>query len=202
MQAQWYELVGHASRRWEWFKEKATTKSAYWWLGAYSFFETILIPFPTDVFLAVMVHTNRARAVWVTVWTTLTSLAAAIVGYAIAYGAYETLGQPLAAQLGIADQVVEVARTFDTYTFAATFIGAFSPIPFAPIILAAGLLKANVVVFIVATVLGRGLRFSIVSFITVFFGVSVLPRLGKIALQATIGVVLVCILALALFIVF
>lgn len=194
-------LATRAADRWRWFKDKAHTKRAYWWLGAYSFFETILIPFPVDPFLAVMVHANRARVVWVTLWTTLTSLAAAVVGYLIAYSAYETLGHPLAVHLGVADDVTRLASSLDTYTFLATFIGAFSPIPFTPIILAAGLLKADFVVFVVATFVGRGLRFAVVSFVTVLFGVAVLPRLSAFALRVTIGVVAVLALALLVFIV-
>lgn len=191
-----------ALERWQWFKEHAQTRHARMWLGIYSFFETIIIPFPTDPFLAIMVHADRARAVWLTVWTTLTSAAAAAAGYILALIAFNLLVAPFAAQLGIENEIAHASESIGQFTFIATFIGAFTPVPFAPIIFAAGFLKVNFFTFILATVIGRGLRFALVTLITIFFGVTVLSRLGRLATQTTIAIVALALIAGLLFIAF
>jgi membrane protein YqaA with SNARE-associated domain len=175
--------------RWEWFKEKAQTAYARRWLGAYSFFESLILPFPTDVFLAMMVHADRRRAVHLTILTTLTSVLGAVVAYFIAYFFYTSFGEPIALYLGIADEVVRIAETLNHYAFVATFIGAFTPIPYTPVILAAGILRADFFAFLVASLLGRGLRYSLVSICTVFFGVSLLPVIEQYTARVTFLIV-------------
>lgn len=179
--------------RWEWFSQKAQTPHAEVWLATYSFFESILLPFPTDPFLAVMVYANKRRWVWLAVITTLSSVAGAVVGYIVAYFLYSTLGAPLADLLGVTEQIQSLSQTLRDYTFSATFIGAFTPIPYTPVILAAGFLKANFFLFILASILARGLRYGLVAVLTYVFGVSIVPRLGKWANTITIlGIVVLC----------
>lgn len=197
----WRVFQAATKERWEWFKERAQTRHARMWLGAYSFFETIIIPFPTDPFLAIMVHADRARAVWLTVWTTLTSVLAAAVGYAVAFLAFNVLVAPFAAQLGIEGDIARAAESVDQFTFLATFIGAFTPLPFTPVIFAAGFLKVNFFSFVLATLVGRGIRFAMVTLVTYFFGVAVLSRLSKLTTQATVVIVLALLLIAAVFIV-
>lgn len=194
-------MLGTFGRYWEVFKTKLTGKHAEAWLGVYSFFETIIIPFPTDPILALLVHVNPKRVVWLTVWTTVTSVIAALVGYVFAYGLYDIVAAPLISYLGISAEVAQVAETLNEYVFIATFIAAFTPIPFAPLIFAAGFLKSDLLLFLAATILGRGIRFGIVSALVYVFGAAILPKLGGVISKVTIGVVLALLIALVLFIV-
>lgn len=191
----WRVIQAGTAERWEWFKERAQTRHARMWLGAYSFFETILIPFPTDPFLAIMVHADRARAVWLTVWTTLTSLIAAAAGYVLALLAFNIFVAPLAASLGIENQIAHASESINQFTFLATFLGAFSPIPFTPVIYAAGFLNVNFFSFILGALVGRGIRYALVTLITIFFGMTVLSRIGRLSTQATIILVVIAIIA-------
>ena len=200
MLGSWRVFQVVVKERWEWFRERAQTRHARMWLGVYSFFETIIIPFPTDPFLAIMVHADRARAVWLTVWTTLTSTLAAAVGYALAYLAFNILVAPFAAQLGIEGDIARAAESVNQFTFFATFIGAFTPIPFTPVIFAAGFLKVNFFSFVLAAFVGRGIRYALVTLVTLFFGIAVLSRLSKLTTQLTFAIVIAVVLIALLFI--
>lgn len=180
----------------EWFRKKSQTKAAQWWLAVYSFFESVVLPFPTDVFLALMVLANRTQAVRLVVITTLSGVFGAVVLYISTVLFYELLLEPLVIRFGIEGAVASASASIQEFTFVATFIGAFTPIPYTPVILAAGLLRADFFAFILASLFGRGLRYVIVASVTYFFGAEVLPRLTRYMSIATMTVVFVAALIL------
>jgi len=51
------------------------------------------------------------------------------------------------------------------YGSIAVFVGAFTPLPFDPIVIAAGALKMNFKIFLFATVLGRAIRFAFLIYV-------------------------------------
>ena len=189
-------LRSMVSARWAWFEEKSQTRKAEVWLGAYSLMETILLPFPVDPFLAVMIHTNRMRWLRILLVALIPSLIGSIIGYFIAFFSYDLLAQPIVLLLGIEKDVEILSQTFNNYVFVTTLIGAFTPIPYTPIIFAAGFLKVNFFTFFAASVLGRTIRFGIVTGITYFYGVSILPRLGKWASTVTFTAVFLVVVVL------
>lgn len=151
--------------RWEWFQEKSASPHALWWLGVYSFCHSLFMPVPTDFLLAPMVLAFRARAA---LFVTVASLAAtlgAAVGYVAAWLSYDALVLPLISALALADDVALLASSLDRFTFAATFVTALTPIPDLPLILAAGLLRMDILAFLFAYFLGRMLRLGGVAFV-------------------------------------
>lgn len=178
-------LHASAQARWEWFKEKAQTPRARMWLGIYSFTETLILPFPTDVFLALMVHADRARAWLLATLTTVTSVLGAVVAYTLSFFFYEAVIAPIALALGLEVEVAHTLTTVHQYAFLAIFLGALTPIPYTPVIIAAGFLNINFFVFVLASLLGRGTRYVLVTFLTLFFGVAILPRVQKVATTVT-----------------
>lgn len=182
----WRAVRASTDEYWRWFREKAQTPHARGWLAAYSFFEALILPFPTDVFLALMVYADRARVVWITIFTTIASVLGGLAGYAAAYFFYTALIAPLVAHLGMADVVARLAATLNHYAFDAVFLGAFTPIPFTPVVYTAGLLKTDLVAFTLASLIGRGARYALVSGITYFFGIASIPKLGRVATRITI----------------
>jgi membrane protein YqaA with SNARE-associated domain len=193
----WRTIQAGTAARWEWFKERAQTKHARMWLATYSFFETLILPFPTDPFLAIMVHADRKRVVWLTVLTVLSSVVGAAVAYFLSLVAFDLLIAPLASKIGMEQDIAHASEALNQFTFLATFLGAFTPIPFNPVVYAAGFLKVNFFSFILGALVGRTLRYALASAVTYFFGVAVLSRLEKLATQTTIAIVaLVCIVAI------
>ena len=54
--------------------------------------------------------------------------------------------------------------------FWFTLMGAFTPVPYTLVGMAAGFVKANLAVFIVASVVGRSIRYAIVGYLIYYYG--------------------------------
>ncbi len=177
-----------------WLTQRVKSKIAWWWLGGYSFLEALILPFPVDPFLAIMVFFNRAKALWLTVITTLTSVFGGMVLYFSAMFLYEVLLSPFLKFLNIEYDLTVAQARINELGFWATFLGAISPIPYTPVALAAGLLGVNFFSFLLASLLGRGIRYGIVSVATLVWGVAVIDKIGRYATVATIILILAIIL--------
>lgn len=178
-------------KTWEWVEEKAKHKHATWWLGWYSFLETVILPVPTDIFLAIMVLANRSRAIFLTFITTLTSIIGAAVGYMIAALFFTVVAGPLISFFGMEEAVAHAATTLEGYTFIAVLLGAFTPFPYTPVVYAAGFLHVDFIAFIVASIIGRSLRYALVSIATLLFGATVLAHLSRLSTRSTAIVAIV-----------
>ncbi|XKT74602.1 MAG: YqaA family protein [Patescibacteria group bacterium UBA2163] len=188
---------------WEWFRRLAQKKVAVWWLGVYSFFESVILPVPTDIFLALLVLANPRRVPYLVFVAVTTSVIGAAALYVAIIAMYDTVFAPLIAMLGWSEALAHAQIALAGYAFVGVFVGAFSPIPYTPVILAAGILRVDFFVFILASIIGRTLRYGIVATITHMFGIAVLPRLGRIATRTTIVTALMSgVIALAAFNVF
>ena len=59
---------------------------------------------------------------------------------------------------------------FQTWGIVIVFIGAFTPIPYKVIAISAGATGIMLPVFIIGSILGRGLRFYLIAYLAFFFG--------------------------------
>lgn len=182
---------------WSWFKQKSQTRSALWWLAGYSFFESVILPFPTDVFLALMILADRTRTVHLVAVTTLAGVAGAVALYALVRLAYTPLIDPILVWLNAGSAIEHAAASVSGYAFAAVFLGALTPIPYTPVVIAAGILGVDLATLVFASIAGRGIRYAAVAFITRLFGLATLSRLERYA--AFITVVLALALVAAFF---
>lgn len=171
--------------RWEWFKQKMQTRHARRWLALYAFFESVILPVPTDIFLALMVFANKRSAIQLAVLTTAASIAGAVVLYFMTLFFDQFIFQSLVASFGFESDIQHAAQALQRVAFIAMFIAAFSPIPYTPAIIAAGLLGMNFFVFLFASILGRGLRYGLVSFAVYVFGASIVPNIQKTSIVIT-----------------
>jgi membrane protein DedA with SNARE-associated domain len=83
---------------------------------------------------------------------------------------FDLFGPKIISFYGLADEFVLVEQFFRDHAFWSVFISAFTPIPYKVFTVGAGLFHANFIVFLVASILGRGLRFIIVGSIFRYIG--------------------------------
>lgn len=178
----------YVKNSWEWFTLKSQTKTAELWLGAYSFFETVVLPFPTDVFLALMVFANRGKVVRLVAVTTVSSILGVIVLYASVALFYSVLIEPFVVYFNLSHSIGQAREAVTDYVFISVFLGALTPIPFTPVIVAAGLLKADFLMVILASLAGRIIRYAAVAVIAAVFGLTMLPHIKKHMQTATLSV--------------
>lgn len=150
-----------------------------WILAGISFIESALIvPLITDPFLVAYILADKKSVYKGVVVTFLASIVGGIFAYAIAFSFYEFIvAQYLVGSLG--EQFDEIIQTFQKGVFIITLSGAITPIPYTLVALGAGFIKGNFFLFLLASLLGRGLRYGIVGFVTYKFGEQALQIVKK-----------------------
>ena len=139
------------------------------YLGTMSFAESSFFPVPPDVMLAPMCLARPDRAWRFALLTTLTSVAGGLAGYAIGYYAFEAVAPWLQTTKYWASYQTAV-QWFNDYGFWAVFIAGFSPIPYKVFTILSGLMQMQLVPFLIASVIGRSLRFFLVGALIFAFG--------------------------------
>jgi membrane protein YqaA with SNARE-associated domain len=139
------------------------------YLGILSFAESSFFPIPVDVMLAPMCLAERSKAWRYALIATIFSVLGGLAGYAIGVGAFELIEVWL-AQSHYWDAYETSRRWFDDYGIWVIFVAGFSPIPYKVFTIAAGVAALNLPAFFVASVIGRGARFFLVSGLVVLGG--------------------------------
>lgn len=135
-------------------------------LGITSFAESIFFPIPPDLLLIGMGLIQPHLALWFAAVATLSSVAGAIVGHWLGM----RLGRPLADRL-FPERWIDLAeRLLRRYGVWATLIAAFTPVPYKVFAISAGVLALDRRTFIVASLVGRGVRFTLIGALILFFG--------------------------------
>ncbi len=135
---------------------------APWYLAALSFAESSFFPVPPDVMLAPMSLARPAKAWGFAFITTLASVAGGIAGYFIGLWAFDFI-EPLLRDLGYYEKYLQVRSWFDDWGFWAIFIAGFSPVPYKIFTITAGVISMSFLPFVLASIIGRGGRFSLVA---------------------------------------
>lgn len=145
------------------------SKFGLWVLGAISFVDSALaFPGPIDPFLAAYIVANRSKA-WLALFVSVaTSVLGGVMLYVFAAFFTDQLLSLLSPESFSAFS--QMVATFDQGTFMVAFLGAFTPIPYGIVAVAAGVLKGSLLMFIIGSTLGRTLRFGVVAYLTYRFG--------------------------------
>ncbi len=140
----------------------ARHRHAPWYLSALSFAESSFFPIPPDVMLAPMSLANPARAWWFAGITTLASVLGGLFGYLIGLFSFE-LVEPLIRNAGYWPKYLMAKEWFDQWGFWAIFLAGFSPIPYKIFTITSGVISMSLAPFVLASLIGRGSRFFLVS---------------------------------------
>lgn len=135
---------------------------APWYLGGVSFAESSFFPIPPDVMLAPMALANPKRWWWLALITTLASVAGGMAGYLIGYFAMDAI-LPWLQESRYWPAYQTAVAWFGKWGFWAVFVAGFSPIPYKVFTIAAGALSMALLPFVLASIIGRGLRFFLVA---------------------------------------
>jgi membrane protein YqaA with SNARE-associated domain len=152
---------------------------APWYLGSLSFAESSFFPIPPDVMLAPMSMAKPASALWFATLTTLASVLGGMFGYLIGMFAFELVA-PLVGEGGRYQEPFQLAKTwFLDWGFWAVFAAGFSPIPFKVFTITAGVLAMAFLPFLLASFIGRGLRFYLVAMLMAWGGEAMERKLHR-----------------------
>lgn len=183
-----------------WTVRHAEGVYAKWWLFGVAFAESSFFPIPPDVLLvAILATKERVRAVFYATITTAGSVLGGLAGYAIGYFFFQTVGTWLVSTYHLETQMITVQRLFSENAFFAIFTAAFTPIPYKLFTISAGLFAINIPVFIVASILGRGMRFFAVALVMKYFSQQVIQIFYRYFNTASLAVVVILGIVLYIF---
>ena len=152
----------------------ATHKNSNYFLAIISFLESSFFPIPPDVMIAPMVIAKKNRFVKIFLIATLFSVLGGMLGYIL--GAYFfDLAIYIVEFYGYEEKLKSLKSTLTQgegfYTWLVIlFLAGFTPLPYKVFTIASGLISFNFLIFILISLLSRGLRFFIVSYLSFKFG--------------------------------
>ncbi len=151
------------SALYEWTLKWAEHKFAPRILALLTFAESVFFPIPPDVLLAPMVLAQREKAWRFATLTTVASVIGGVVGYGLGYMMFEPWIQPLITEFGYQARFDKAMSWFSEWGVWVVFIAGFSPIPYKLFTVSAGFLQMAFVPFLLASAIGRGMRFFLVA---------------------------------------
>ena len=154
----------------DWVMRLAAHERALPALAVISFLESSVFPIPPDVMLIPMVLADRARAFRIALVCTIASVLGGLLGYAIGYYLFETLGEWVVRTYGMQAGLAAFRAGFDEYGTWIILIKGLTPIPYKLVTIASGAAHFDLFTFVWASILTRGLRFFLVAALLWKFG--------------------------------
>ncbi|MGD9665687.1 MAG: YqaA family protein [Novosphingobium sp.] len=174
----------------DWTMAKAAHPHAEWWLAMFSFVEASFFPIPPHPLLGLMCLAEPKRAVRFAAIATVASVLGGLLGYAIGFGLYDTIGTQLIAWLGMTESFPVAACYLREYGAEIIMIKGATPIPFKLLTITAGFIAMPLVPFILASIVSRSISFMIVGVLFRLFGASIKRFIDKYLGLATAGFVI------------
>ena len=152
----------------------AAHKSAKYYLAIVSFIESSFFPIPPDVMVIPMVISKKDDFLKIFLITTIFSVLGGILGYFIGAFFFD-MGMQVMTFYGYEDRLISLKNNLiNSEGFYAwlsiLFLAGFTPLPYKVFTIASGLIGFNILIFIVISLISRGLRFFIVSYLSYRFG--------------------------------
>ena len=187
-------LINLQTRGTEWFKHRSHGAYAKAWLFFLSFTESSFLFIPPDILLVAILLASSRQWFYYAALTTIASILGAVFGYAISAFFFDVVGIKIINFYNL-DEYVEIVRVmFNNNSFWVIFTSAFTPIPYKVFVLAAGFLKINFFIFLMASIIGRSLRYFFVAYIVHVFGERATRLLSRYSISLTIGIIVIFII--------
>ena len=182
----------------DWCIAAAHKPYALWLMGAVSFAESSFFPIPPDTMLILMSLARPEKAWTYATLCTITSVAGGVLGYVIGAYLYDTVGHWLIAVYRLGDKVEAFRDAYVCYGALIILVKGLTPIPYKIVTITSGFAGYNIWLFIVFSIIARGVRFYFFAFLLNRYGaqarVMIEERLG-FWFTVSVGVLLVGIIA-------
>ncbi len=157
-------------RTYDWMMGLANHRHALWWLAVVAFIESSVFPIPPDIMLVPMVLAARDKALRFAAVATVASVIGGWLGYAIGYFLYEAVGRPIIGFYHLTAGFAVFQAKFNEYGAWIVLIKGMTPIPYKLITIASGVAHLDPVVFTLASIGSRAMRFFLVAGLLYYFG--------------------------------
>ena len=149
-------------------------KSSKYYLAIVSFVESSFFPIPPDVMVIPMVISKKNDFIKIFLITTIFSVLGGMLGYLIGAFFFE-FGAHIMSFYGYEDKLSKIKENLVNsdgfYAWLGVlFLAGFTPLPYKVFTIASGLIGFNFLIFVLISLISRGLRFFIVSYLSYKFG--------------------------------
>ena len=152
----------------------AAHKSSKYYLALISFIESSVFPIPPDVMVIPMVISKKSDFIKLFLIASIFSVLGGILGYVIGAFFFD-IGMQVMSIYGYENKLINLKNDLiNSEGFYAwlgiLFLAGFTPLPYKVFTIASGLIGFNIFVFIIISLISRGLRFFIVAYLSFKFG--------------------------------
>ncbi len=149
-------------------------KSSKYYLAIVSFVESSFFPIPPDVMVIPMVISKKNDFKKIFLIATIFSVLGGVFGYIIGAFFFE-LGAHIMNFYGYEDKLYNLKESLikndGFYAWLGIlFLAGFTPLPYKVFTIASGLIGFNFLIFVLISLISRGLRFFLVSYLSYKFG--------------------------------
>ncbi len=170
-------------RLYDWVLRWSAHRHAQSALFGLAFAEASFFPIPPDVLLISMCLSRPGRALRYAAMCTAGSVVGGLAGYGIGKGLWHLVESFFFRYLAVfsftPENFARVQHAYQGNAFLAVFTSGFTPIPYKVFTIAAGVFEISLVVFILASVLGRASRILLVAMLLRWMGPRVLPLIER-----------------------
>ncbi len=178
-------------RLYNWTLALADSPYALWALAFVAFLESSVFPIPPDIIMIPMILARPSRAFLIAAVALVASVTGALLGYYIGASLFDVVGKPMLEFYGKTDAAEQFNQRFQDWGAWAVLIAGVTPFPFKVITIMSGWTGLNLGVFIVSSIIARGLRFFIVAALLWKFGAPIRDFIERrLGLMFTLCVVL------------
>ena len=152
----------------------AAHKSSKYYLALVSFVESSFFPIPPDVMVVPMVISKKNDFIKIFLIATIFSVLGGILGYFIGVFFFD-VGMQIMSIYNYENKLINLKNDLLSIEgfyawLGILFLAGFTPLPYKVFTIASGLIGFNILVFILISLISRGLRFFIVSYLSYKFG--------------------------------
>jgi len=172
-----------------WTMAKATHPLAELWLALFAAMEASFFPVPPHPLLGIMCLAEPKKAVRFSAVATAGSVLGGLLGYAIGYFLFASVGKELLTLLHLSESFPHAACYLREYGVEIIVIKGATPIPFKLLTITAGFIAMPIVPFLLASIVSRSISFMIVGGLFRLFGAPIKRVIDKYLGLVTIGFV-------------
>ena len=152
--------------------------------GGYALFfiallESSVFPIPPDVLLIALCVGSVTKAYRFALICTAGSLVGGVLGYGIGVFGFELIGEPIVRFYHGEAVMEQIKLWYDEYGFLGNLLAAVTPIPYKVFTIASGAFRFSFSEFLLASAIGRSLRFFAVATALYFFGAQIRSAIEK-----------------------
>ena len=152
----------------------AAHKNSKFYLGLVSFIESSFFPIPPDAMIIPMVIAKRKEYVKIFLIASIFSVLGGIFGYLIGY-LFLDIAMYVIEFYGYQDKVESLKISMSQGNgflawLSILFLAGFTPLPYKAFTISSGLIVFNLPIFIIVSLISRGLRFFIVAYLSYKLG--------------------------------